>query len=59
MAVDTRASEPKEYVATSIRRSDGKSLGTYRWLVWAVSPVTGEIGGENSAYQELQVLAGM
>jgi len=58
MAVDTRASEPKEYVATSIRRSDGKPLGTYRWLVWTVSPVTGEIGGENSAYQELQVIAG-
>ncbi|MCF7674737.1 MAG: alpha-L-fucosidase [Akkermansiaceae bacterium] len=55
-AVDTRQSEPKEYVATSLRRSDGRPLGTYRWLVWAVFPVNGEIGGENSAYQELQVI---
>ncbi len=56
MAVDTRAMEPKEYEATSVRRSDGRPLGSYRWLVWALSPITGEIGGENSAYQELQVI---
>jgi hypothetical protein len=58
VAVDTRKMEPKEYVATSVRRSDGKPLGTFRRLVWTVFPVTGEIGGENSAYQELQVIQG-
>jgi hypothetical protein len=47
---------PTEFEATSIRRSDGKPLGSYRWLIWAVSPVTGEIGGENTAFQELQVI---
>ncbi len=56
VAVDTRLVEPKEYEATSIRRSDGNPLGSYRWLVWAVFPVTGEIGGENTAFQELQAI---
>jgi hypothetical protein len=56
IGVDTRLVEPKEFEATSIRRSDDKPLGTYRWLVWAVAPVTGEVGGENTAFQELQVI---
>jgi alpha-L-fucosidase len=56
MAVDTRMVEPKQFEATSIRRSGGKPLGSFRWLVWAMSPITGEIGGENTAFQELQVL---
>ena len=29
---------------------------TFRWLVWAVAPVTGEVGGENTAFEELQVI---
>jgi len=45
-----------EYEATSIRRSTGKPLGSYRWLVWAVSPTNGEIGGQNTAFGELQVI---
>jgi hypothetical protein len=56
MAVDTREVEPKEFEATSVRRSNARPLGSFRWLVWALSPITGEIGGENSAYQELQVI---
>jgi len=56
IAVDTRPVVPAEFEATSIRRSDGKPLGGYRWLVWAVAPVTGEVGGENTAFQELQVI---
>jgi len=40
--------------ATSVAMAGGKSLGTYRWLIWAVAPVT-DIG-ENSAYQEFQVI---
>ena len=28
-------------------------LGRHRWLVRAVAPVTGEIGGENTGFQEL------
>jgi len=57
MAVDTRHVAAKEFEATSVRRSDGKPLGCYRWLVWTVAPVNGEVGGENTAFQELQVIA--
>ena len=53
-AVDTRRVEPLEFQATSLRRSDGKALGTYRWLVWAVSPISDN--RENTAFQELQVI---
>jgi len=51
--VDTRGEPVKTYQATSIRRSDGKPLGSFRWLVWVTEPVTGI--GENTAFQELQV----
>ena len=55
IAVDTREGQPGTFEATSIRRSDGKPLGGYRWLVWAVSPVTID-HAENTALQELQVI---
>jgi hypothetical protein len=54
--LDTGKPAPTDFVATRIGRSGGQPLGSYRWLVWAVSPVTGEIGGENTAFQELQVI---
>ncbi len=47
ISVDARQGIPADFEATSIRRSDGKPLGNYRWLVWAVSPVTSEGGGEH------------
>jgi hypothetical protein len=37
--------------------SGGKPLGSYRWLVWAVAPATDNAGGENTAFQEFQVIA--
>jgi len=55
MAVDTRQGVPSAFEATSIRRADGKPLGAYRWLVWAVYPVT-DANAENTAFQELQVI---
>jgi len=54
--LDTRTTPTADFVATSIRRSGGKPLGSYRWLVWAVSPVTPAAGGENTAFQEFQVI---
>ena len=57
IAVDTRHIASREFEATSVRRSDGKPLGCYRWLVWKVTPVNGDVGGENTAFQELQVIA--
>jgi hypothetical protein len=51
ITVDAR--QDAEYKATSIRASDGKPLGSYRWLVWAVFPIN---DSENTAFQELQVI---
>jgi hypothetical protein len=55
--VDSGKTGVSEFVATSIRRNPDAVLGVYRWLVWAVSPVTQTAGGENTAFQELQVTA--
>jgi hypothetical protein len=53
ISVNTCKSAPSDYQATSIRRSDGRPLGSYRWLVWQVFPVH---DSENTAFQELQVI---
>lgn len=42
------------YLVTGLRHSNGKPIGKYRWLVWLTLPVT--TMGENTAYQELQVM---
>jgi membrane-associated protease RseP (regulator of RpoE activity) len=44
-----------EYTAASVRAPAGQTLGTFRWIVWAVAPVTAAGGGENTAFQELNV----
>ena len=51
--VDTRSQKVRRFLATGIRNSDASPLGTFRWLVLVVSPVT-EIQ-ENTAYQEIQI----
>jgi hypothetical protein len=51
--VDTTHLDAERFMATGIRRSDGRPLGAFRWLVWVVYPVT-EID-ENTAYQEFQI----
>ncbi|MCX5653203.1 MAG: PDZ domain-containing protein [Planctomycetota bacterium] len=55
ISVDTSQRMPADFEATSIRYSGGRSLGNYRWLVWAVFPVTQD-NVENTAFQELQVI---
>jgi hypothetical protein len=55
ITVDSRG-ERTECEATSIRRSADKPLGTYRWLVWAAAPTMGEIGGQNTTFEEMQVI---
>lgn len=49
--VDAR--QDAEWKAASIRSSDGKSLGSFRWLIWAVFPIN---DSENTVFQELQVI---
>lgn len=53
--IDTGDSERAAYTAASLRAASGKSLGSFRWIVWSVSPVTATAGGENTAFQELAV----
>ncbi|MFK8114067.1 MAG: signaling protein, partial [Rubripirellula sp.] len=55
--IDTTAQQLNAYNAVSLRASAGKSLGSFRWIVWAVSPVSSKAGGENTAFQELHVEA--
>ncbi len=43
------------FTAASLRAGAGRTLGEFRWIVWAVSPVTKTRGGENTAFQELSV----
>jgi alpha-L-fucosidase len=56
ITVDSRG-DRTEYEATSIRRSAERPLGRFRWLVWAASPTMGEIGGQNTTFEEMQVIA--
>ena len=52
--VDTTGMRVETFHATRIQRAGGGALGAFRWLVWAVYPVTRI--GENTAYQEFQVV---
>jgi membrane-associated protease RseP (regulator of RpoE activity) len=51
--VMTAFQKPGPICATSVRRSNDETLGTFRWLVWVVYPVTPI--AENTAWQEFQV----
>jgi hypothetical protein len=52
--VDTRSVPVQRFLVTRIRNSAERPLGTFRWLVWVVYPVTGL--DENTAYQEFQLI---
>jgi len=51
---EVRASASDRFLATGIRRSEGRALGACRWLLWVAQPVTAI--GENTAFQEFQAL---
>lgn len=51
--MDTTGLVAGKFNASSLRCRDGLSLGTFRWIVWQVSPVTSR--GENTAFQEMHV----
>ena len=53
--IDTTGLPSAEFTAASLQAATRKSLGTYRWVLWKVSPVTQIGGGENTAFQELSV----
>ena len=54
-SIDTTSIKSKTFTAASLRATKGESLGTFRWVVWSVSPVTSSGGGENTSFQELGV----
>lgn len=54
--LDTVSAPSSDFSAASIRARDGDSLGSYRWIVWQVEPVTPL--GENTSYQEFSVESG-
>jgi len=47
--------ELRDEAATSIRQSNAKPLGSYRWLVWVVTPITSD-ATTNTTFAELQVI---
>lgn len=53
--VDTTGAPVNKFLGTRVRAADGQSVGTYRWLMWVVAPVTDK--GENTAFQEFQIIA--
>jgi hypothetical protein len=53
-AVDT-AGGGSAFTACSLRAATGQALGKFRWIIWRVSPVNTIGGGENTAFQELNV----
>ena len=54
-SIDTSSIKSKAFTGASLRATKGQSLGTFRWVVWSVSPVTSNGGGENTSFQELGV----
>ena len=56
--IDTGGKPGASFIAASLRVEDGKSLGKFRWVVWAVLPAVRNGIAENTAFQELAVEAG-
>ncbi len=52
--VDTIGMPIEKFTGTKVLSSADKSIGTFRWLMWVVYPVTKE--GENTSFQEFQVI---
>jgi hypothetical protein len=52
-SIDANLPDSSEFLATSLRAKSGKSLGSFRWIVWKVEPLNSTV--ENTAFQELAV----
>lgn len=50
-SIDTTSQQPQRYTAVALRARKGKTLGTFRWIYWQVSPINK--AGEHTAFQEL------
>ncbi len=54
-SIDTTGTAKSGFTAASLRAAAGSSLGSFRWILWAVSPASDAGNGENTAFQELAV----
>jgi hypothetical protein len=52
-SIDANPPDSSGFLATSLRAQPGKSLGSFRWIVWKVEPLNSTV--ENTAFQELAV----
>jgi len=52
-SIDTTALPLRAFTATSLRAPRGGSLGTYRWILWHVSPISDL--AENTSFQAFSV----
>ena len=52
-SIETRGMTPPRFLATALNAPSGASLGKYRWILWAPSPLNAI--GENTAFQEFAV----
>ncbi len=52
--LDTGSVATADFLAGSLRSQPGKSLGSFRWIVWEADTVN-EDSGENTAWQEFAV----
>ena len=52
--IDTASISAADFLGASLRSQPGKSLGSFRWIVWDTDPVN-EVPAENTAWQELSV----
>ena len=51
--LSTGGQKLQNFTALSRHAPEGKSLGTFRWIIWQASPITK--ASENTAFQELSV----
>ena len=52
-SIDTASLADSAFTASSLRATDGSALGSFRWIVWQTTPVSGI--HENTAWQEIAV----
>lgn len=52
-SIETRGTASSRFLATALRAPADASLGKYRWILWAPSPLNSI--GENTAFQEFAV----
>ena len=53
--VDTTGTPVDKFLGTRVFAADKQSVGSYRWMLWVVDPVSEK--GEHTSFQEFQIKA--